>query len=100
MDITVTELKEKLDRGDEFVFLDVREPHEYEEFNLGAKLLPLGNVMGAIPDFEAHKEDEIIIHCRSGARSGMAQQLFQAAGFKNVRNVIGGVLAWKENIGS
>jgi len=96
MDITVTELKEKIDKGEDFIFLDVREPHEYEAFNLNAKLIPVGNVMDAIPDFEDHKEDEIIIHCRSGARSGMAQQLFQAAGFKNVRNVIGGVLAWQE----
>ncbi|MEO0780018.1 MAG: rhodanese-like domain-containing protein, partial [Bacteroidota bacterium] len=44
MDITVQELKEKLDRGDKFVFIDVREPHEFEEFNLGARLIPLGNV--------------------------------------------------------
>ena len=96
MDITVTELKEKLDKKEDFIFIDVREPHEYEAFNLGAKLIPVGNVMNAIPDFEDHKEDEIVIHCRSGARSGMAQQLFQAAGFKNVRNVTGGVLAWQE----
>jgi len=96
MDINVTELKEKIDKGEDFIFIDVREPHEYEAFNLGAKLIPVGNVMNTIPDFEDHKEDEIIIHCRSGARSGMAQQLFQAAGFKNVRNVLGGVLAWQE----
>lgn len=96
MDITVQELKEKLDRGDEFIFIDVREPHEYEAFNLGAKLIPVGDVMNAIDDYEGHEEDEIIIHCRSGARSGMAQQLFQAKGFKNVRNVIGGVLAWQD----
>jgi len=97
MDITVTELKEKIDKGEKFIFLDVREPHEYEEFNLGAKLIPVGGIMNAIPDFEDHKEEEIIIHCRSGARSGMAKNLFEAAGFKNVRNVLGGVLAWREN---
>ena len=96
MDITVTELKEKMDNKEEFVFLDVREPHEFQEFNLGAKLIPLGSFMQAIPDLEEHMEDEIIIHCRSGARSGMAQQLLLAQGFKNVRNVIGGVLAWQE----
>lgn len=96
MDITVKELKEKLDRGDKFIFIDVREPHEYEAFNLGAKLIPVGNIMNAIPDLEDHKDEEIILHCRSGARSGMAQQLMQASGFKNVRNVLGGVLAWQE----
>ena len=60
MDINVQELKERIANGDKFVFLDVREPHEFEEFNLGAELIPLGNVMDAIPNFEAHKNDEII----------------------------------------
>ena len=96
MDISVKELKEKLDRKEDFVFIDVREQHEYDAFNLGAKLIPVGNIMNAIDDFEDRKNDEIIIHCRSGARSGMAQQLFQTKGFTNVRNVIGGVIAWQE----
>jgi rhodanese-related sulfurtransferase len=52
--------------------------------------------MNSIDDYEGQEDEEIIIHCRSGARSGMAQQLFQAKGFKNVRNVIGGVLAWQD----
>lgn len=96
MDITVQELKQKLDSGAPFVFIDVREPYEYQEFNLGAKLIPLGSIMGALPDLESHKNDEIVVHCRSGQRSGMAQQLLQASGFTNVRNLLGGVLAWKE----
>ena len=100
MDITVQELKEKLDRGDRFVFIDVREAHEYEEFNLGAQLIPLGSIMAAIPDLEEHRSDEIVVHCRSGQRSGMAQQLLQASGFMNVRNLTGGVLAWKEVFGN
>ena len=99
MDITVAELKEKLDNKEDFIFIDVREPHEYQDFNLNAKLIPLGNIPMAIPDFENHKDDEIVIHCRSGGRSGMAQQMFQAQGFKNVRNVLGGVLAWQEQFG-
>lgn len=99
MDITVQELKEKIDSGAEFIFIDVREQHEYDEFNLGAKLIPLGNVATALDDLEDHKADEIIVHCRSGARSGMAQQLMQQAGFQNVRNVTGGVLAWQQNFG-
>ena len=96
MDITVQELKQKIDNKESFLFLDVREQYEYDEFNLGARLIPLGSVMESIPELESHKNDEVIIHCRSGARSGMAQQLFQQAGFTNVRNVTGGVLAWKE----
>lgn len=99
MDITVQELKERIDKGDKFVFIDVREQHEYDEFNLNAKLIPLGNIQTSLDDLEDHKNDEIIIHCRSGARSGMAQQILQQVGFTNVRNVIGGVLAWQENFG-
>ena len=95
MDITVQELKEKLNNNEEFIFIDVREKHEYEEFNLGAKLIPLGAFQGAIDDYSDHLNDEVVIHCRSGARSGMAQQLMQAAGFTNVRNLTGGVLAWQ-----
>lgn len=95
MDITVQELKEKLDKKEEFIFIDVREGYEYEEFNLGAKLIPLGTVAESIGDYDDHKNDEIVIHCRSGARSGMAQQMFQAAGFTNVRNLTGGVVQWQ-----
>jgi len=95
-DITVQELKEKLDQKASFIFIDVREDYEYDEFNLGAKLIPLGTIMTAINDYEDNKEDEIVIHCRSGKRSAMAQQLLQKAGFSNVRNLTGGVLAWLE----
>lgn len=99
MDITVQELKQKLDNKEQFVFIDVREVHEYEEFNLGAKLIPLGTLMNQVWELEDYKNDEIVIHCRSGARSGMAQSLLQAQGFTNVRNTTGGVLAWKEAFG-
>ncbi len=99
MDITVQELKEKLDKGEQFVFIDVREPHEFQEFNLGAKLIPLGNIANALADLEEHKNDEIVLHCRSGARSGMAQQFLAQAGFTNARNLTGGVLAWIEAFG-
>ncbi len=95
MDITVQELKQKVDAGEKFVFIDVREPWEYEEFNLGAQLMPLGDLMNTIWQLEDHKNDEIIVHCRSGARSGMAQAMMQAQGFTNVRNLTGGVMAWQ-----
>lgn len=80
-------------------FFDVREPHEYEEFNLGAKLAPLNTFLMSLPDYADIKNDEIIVHCRSGARSGMAQQMMQSSGFTNVRNLTGGVLAWIEAYG-
>lgn len=100
MDINVQELREKLQAGEEFVFIDVREPWEYEEFNLGAKLIPLNTLLADISQLEDHKNDEIVVHCRSGARSGTAQAVLTANGFANVRNVSGGVLAWQNAFGS
>lgn len=98
-DITVQELKKRLDAGDKFVFIDVREPYEYAEFNLGAELIPLGTITEAAAGTLAdHKADEIIVHCRSGARSGQAKMMLMAMGYQNVRNVLGGVLAWQREI--
>ena len=97
-DITVSELKKRLDSGaSDFIFIDVREPYEYEEFNLGAKLIPLGTIVqAASTDLADNKDAEIIIHCRSGARSGQAKMILMNMGFPNVRNVEGGVLAWQK----
>ena len=99
MEISVTEVKAKLDNGDSFVFIDVREQYEYDEFNLGAQLIPLGNIVQSLDDLEEHKDKEIVIHCRSGARSGSAAQFLLQNGFTNVKNMIGGILEWKEKIG-
>lgn len=98
-DITVNELKQRLDRGDKFIFIDVREPFEYEEFNLNAQLIPLGTLESTLPELEDHKDDEIIIHCRSGARSGTAKLILMSHGFTNVKNVLGGVLDWINQFG-
>ena len=99
-DITVQELKKRLDAGDQsFVFIDVREPYEYQEFNLGAQLIPLGNIPNAIADLAEQKADEIVVHCRSGARSGQAKMFMMQNGFTNVRNLEGGVLAWQSAFG-
>lgn len=99
MNISVQELKEKLDRGDKFLFIDVREPWEYEEFNLGAQNIPLGDLMNRMWEFEDYKDSEIVLHCKSGSRSGMAQSLMAASGFNRVLNLSGGALAWKEAYG-
>lgn len=100
MDITVQELKNKLDNSEKFVFIDVREAYEHQEFNIGGDLVSLGHVMDAIESMEDHKNDEIVVYCRSGQRSAMAQSLLESAGFSNVRNLTGGVLAWQEAFGS
>ncbi len=100
MDINVQELKEKLDQEEDFLFIDVREDYEYEEFNLGAKLIPLGDLMHAVDELEDHLDGEIVVHCRSGKRSALAQQILEQHGFSNVRNLEGGILAWIEKFGN
>jgi len=99
MDITVQELRQKLESGEKFVFIDVREPWENEEFNLGAQLIPLGTLINSMYELDEHKNEEIVVHCRSGARSGQAQALMQANGFTNVRNLTGGIMAWEAAFG-
>jgi len=77
----------------------VREPQEYAEFNIGAKLLPLGQVMSMqVDEIEDWKEDEVIVHCRSGKRSMQAGMMLETLGFKNVKNLEGGMMAWQEKI--
>ena len=97
MDITVQELKERLDKGEKVNLIDVREEHEYEEDNLGGELYPLGSLPSQIDELEDRKDEEIIVHCRSGARSARAQQFLEQNGFSNVRNLTGGILAYREN---
>ncbi|PHN05337.1 rhodanese-like domain-containing protein [Flavilitoribacter nigricans] len=96
MDITPKQLKEKLDRGDDFVLIDVREPNEHEAFNVGGQLIPVNTIPARISDLEDKKDAEIVVYCRSGARSGMAQRFMQGNGFTNVRNLTGGMLAWQD----
>lgn len=93
-DINVTQLKEKIDGGEDFYFIDVRETYEYAEDNLGAINIPLGEIPSKLQELKDLGEKEIIIHCRSGARSGTAKQFLVKAGIKNVRNVLGGIMDW------
>jgi rhodanese-related sulfurtransferase len=95
MDITIEELKERLDKGEALNLIDVREEYEFDEFNIGAKLIPLGELPERLEEIEAWKDQEILIHCRSGARSGRAKEYLESEGFSNVRNVLGGMLAWQ-----
>jgi len=96
-EIEVTEVKEKLDRGDNFVLIDVREPHEYQICNIpGAKLVPLGQVPQRLDEFD--KSADIVIHCKSGMRSAKACGIMKAAGFEHVRNMKGGILAWSDQV--
>ncbi|MBZ4187888.1 rhodanese-like domain-containing protein [Niabella beijingensis] len=95
--ITVQELKKRIDSGEKINLIDVREPAEYEEYNIGGKLIPLGTIQNMETDeLEPLKEEEVIIHCRSGKRSAAACLLLDSMGFKNTVNVEGGVLAWRD----
>ena len=94
-DITVEDLKSRLDKNEKFVFVDVREDWEYEDDNLGAKNIPLGDLPYRLDELEEFKDQEIIVHCRSGARSGNAKKFLESKGYSKVRNVLGGILAFR-----
>jgi len=98
--ITVEALKSRMDAGEKLNLIDCREPSEFAEFNIGAKLIPLGMIQTMQADeLNDLREDEVIIHCRSGKRSMMACMFLDSLGFKNTVNVTGGVLAWQEKFG-
>ena len=99
-DITVTELKQRLDAGESIHIIDVREPWEYEEFNINGKLIPLGDLQGKLDDLEAWINDEIVVHCKSGGRSAAAVDYMTKQGFKNARNLAGGMMAWQAQQGA
>lgn len=98
-DISVIELKKRLDAGEKINLIDVREQFEYDEFNLGGELIPLGTLPGKLEDLETMRDEEVIVHCRSGARSGTAKIFLTQSGFTNVRNLIGGVIDWQAQFG-
>jgi sulfur-carrier protein adenylyltransferase/sulfurtransferase len=95
-EITVNELKQKLDNSEDINVLDVREPHEYEVANIGVRLIPLGELPQRLAELE--QDDILAIHCKTGARSARAVKLLKDAGFQNVYNVKGGITAWSEEI--
>ncbi|MHA8082394.1 rhodanese-like domain-containing protein [Aquirufa sp. A-Brett2-15D] len=95
MDITIDELKERMDKGEALHLFDVREEYEFDEFNIGAILIPLGELPDRLDEMVHLKNEEILIHCRSGARSGRAKDYLTAEGYTNVRNVLGGMVAWQ-----
>ena len=96
-DITCQELKERMDKGEKLTIIDVREPHEYEEYNIGAQLIPLGELPFKLDELAHLKNEEVIVHCRSGARSRNAKLFMMESEFTNVRNLIGGMVEWRAN---
>jgi len=91
-----TELKARLDKGDDIFILDVREPHEYQICNLKGKLIPLGELPRRVHELDSSRE--IVAHCRSGKRSAEAVDFLKKAGFRKIHNLTGGILAWSDQV--
>ena len=94
--VTVTDVKSRLDRGEEIFLLDVREPHEYEIANLGGHLIPLNDLPRRVHELDSSRD--IVVYCHSGVRSGQAVQFLKTLGFRKVKNLSGGIDAWAEEI--
>ena len=94
--ISVKELKQRIDAGEDIFLLDVREPYEYQIAQIGGKLIPQNDVPQRLA--EIPRDREIIIHCRSGARSQKIAEFLKQSGYPQVANVAGGILAWSDEI--
>ena len=98
--INAEDVKAKLDAGENLHLVDVREPHENAEFNIGGLLLPLGKIQSMqVEEIEDWKNEEVICYCRSGQRSMQACLMLETFGFTDVKNFTGGMLGWKEKFG-
>jgi len=96
-DIEPVEVKAKLDRGDSFTLIDVREVHEFQICRIpGSTLIPLGELQKRLSELDP--ASEIVAHCKSGARSGKAVDFLKQQGYKKVRNMKGGILAWSDKV--
>src|SRR3569833_2328570 len=96
-EISVQELKEMMDKQEDFQLVDVREDFEYEMSNLGGELIPLGGILIEVDKIA--KDKPVVLMCRSGRRSAAAiMQLEQQFGYDNLTNLRGGILAWAEDI--
>lgn len=95
--ITVQQLKEMIDNGEDFKLIDVREQDEYDLVNLGAELIPVAQVGDNLDKFPKNKK--VVVHCRSGARSGNVITILEnSLGYDNLYNLEGGIIAWAEEI--
>ena len=92
-EISAHELKALMDSGEPFTLIDVREPYEAQMANIGGKLIPMGEVLSRLP--EIPNTGKVVLHCRSGARSGsVIQVLEEEFGYSNLFNLKGGIVAW------
>jgi adenylyltransferase/sulfurtransferase len=94
--LTVKELKQRMDAGDDVFVLDVREPYEYQIANIGAKLIPQNDVPKRLDEIDRNRE--IVVQCRSGQRSQRIAEYLAQQGYPDVKNLAGGILAWADEI--
>ncbi len=93
-------VKQRMEAGEKLNLLDVRQPEEHTVFNIGGVLLPLGDIVAMqIDAIEDWRSQEVICYCRSGQRSMQAAMMLQSMGFSNVKNLVGGMLAWQSTDG-
>ena len=97
-EISPAELKQLKDQNADFVLIDVREEHEFDEANLNGQLIPMGEVMDRVD--EIPKDKQVVVHCRSGKRSATVINALESQhGFTNLYNLRGGILAYLEEVG-
>jgi molybdopterin/thiamine biosynthesis adenylyltransferase/rhodanese-related sulfurtransferase len=94
--ITVKELKRRIDVGEDVQLIDVREPYEYQIAQIGGKLIPQNDVPQRLAEID--RDREVVVHCRSGARSQRVAEFLKQSGYPRVVNVAGGILAWSDEI--
>ena len=92
--ITCSELKQKIANNPSTIVIDVREPWEYDEQNIGAKNIPLAEIPSRLDELKQLKQDEIIVHCKSGSRSNQAMKYLTQHGFQDVKSLEGGIEAY------
>jgi sulfur-carrier protein adenylyltransferase/sulfurtransferase len=95
-EMSVAQLKDRMEKGERLFLLDVREPFEYEIVNLKGQLIPLGELPARLDELDT--EQEIVVYCHHGNRSRYAAEFLQAQGFRSVKNLTGGIDAWVSEI--
>ena len=94
--IHAEDLKQRLDARENIFVLDVRDQHEYQAGNIGGHLIPLNDLPKRLGELDSNRET--VVHCRSGVRSAKAVEFLRAQGFRDVKNLVGGILAWAEKV--
>ncbi len=96
-DISANELMARLQQGEHLNLLDVRESIEFYTYNIGGKHIPLAQLKDNIANLVWNKTDEIIVVCRAGLRSATAKTILEAEGYQNIKNLVGGLMAYQKN---